>query len=57
MAKAQNKIGDEEEYTMRLGEQGEQIMVNFTDFTDEELTAIKEKTVIELDAWNKIDHN
>ncbi len=56
IAKAQNKIEDEEEYILRLGEQGEQIMVNFTDFTDEELKAIKEKMVIELDAWNKIKH-
>jgi anaerobic magnesium-protoporphyrin IX monomethyl ester cyclase len=56
LAKAQNKIGDEEEYILRLGEQGEQIMVNFTDFTDEELAAIKERMVVELDAWNKIKH-
>lgn len=57
MAKARNKIGDEEEYILRLGEQGEQIMVNLTDFTNEELKAIKEKMVIELDAWNKIQHS
>jgi len=57
MAKAQNKIGDEEEYIMRLGEQGEQIMVNFTDFTDEELKTLKKEMVQELDAWNKTDHN
>lgn len=57
MAKAQNKIGDEEEYILGLGEQGEQIMVNFTDFTNEELKATKEKMVIELDAWNKMTHD
>lgn len=56
IAKAQNKIGDEEEYILRLGEQGEQIVVNFTDFTDEELQAIKERMVVELDAWNKMKH-
>jgi len=56
LAKAQHKIGDEEEYILRLGEQGEQIMVNFTDFTDEELGAIKERMVTESDAWNKIKH-
>jgi anaerobic magnesium-protoporphyrin IX monomethyl ester cyclase len=56
LAKARNKIGDEEEYILRLGEQGEQIMVNFTDFTDEELAAIKEGMVVELDAWNKMKH-
>lgn len=57
LAKAQGKIGDEEEYVLRLGEQGEQISANLTDFTDEELKAIKEKMVQELDAWNKIDHS
>ena len=57
MAKAQNKIGDEEEYILRLGEQGEQMMVNFTAFTDKELKAIKENMVTELDAWNKIQHS
>jgi len=57
MAKAQNKIGDEEEYILILGEQGERIAVNFTDFTDKELMSIKEKTVIGLDAWNKVVHN
>ncbi len=57
MAKAQNRIGDEEEYIMRLGEQGEQIMVNFSHFTNEELKTIKEKIVIELNAWNKIAHS
>ena len=56
MARVQNKIGDEEEYIMRLGEQGEQIMVNFTDFTDEELKTIKKEMVQELNAWNKTDH-
>jgi hypothetical protein len=57
IAKARNKIGDEEEYIDRLGEQGEQIMVNFTDFTDNELKAIKEEMVAELNAWNKTTHN
>jgi len=32
-------------------------MVNFTDFTDEELGTTKEKIVLELDAWNKITHS
>jgi anaerobic magnesium-protoporphyrin IX monomethyl ester cyclase len=57
IAKASNKIGDEEEFINRLGEQGEQIMVNFTDFTDNELKAIKEEMVAELNAWNKTTHN
>ena len=53
IAKVQGRIGDEEAYILRLGEQGEQIVVNLTDFTDEELLAIKERMVVELDAWNK----
>ena len=56
-AKAQNKIGDEEEYILGLGEQGEQLAVNLTNFTDEELKAIKERIVLELDAWNKVTHD
>lgn len=57
IAKAQNKIGDEEEYILRLGEQGEQIMVNLTDFTDEELVQLQERMIQELGAWNKIKHS
>ncbi len=57
IAKTQNKIGDEEDFISRLGEQGEQIMVNFTDFTDEDLKAIKEEMVSELNAWNKTHHS
>lgn len=56
IAKAQNKIGDEEEYVLKLGEQGEQIMVNFTDFTDQELVQLQEWIIRELGAWNKIKH-
>jgi radical SAM superfamily enzyme YgiQ (UPF0313 family) len=56
IAKARNKIGDEEEYISRLGEQGEQIMVNLTDFTDEELVQLQGWMIQELDAWNKIKH-
>jgi radical SAM superfamily enzyme YgiQ (UPF0313 family) len=56
IAKAQNRIGDEEEYMLRLGEQGEQIMVNLTDFTDEELVQLQEHMIRELGAWNRIKH-
>lgn len=52
----QGKIKDEEAYVMSLGEQGEKISVNFTDFSDDELEKIKEDMVIELEAWNKIKH-
>jgi len=51
------KIPDEEAYLLSLGEQGEKVRVNFTDFSDEELTEIKERLVSELDAWNKIKHD
>ncbi|MEW6203286.1 MAG: radical SAM protein [bacterium] len=50
------KIPDEEEYILSLGEQGEKVRINFTDFSDEELTQIKLDMVRELDAWNKIVH-
>jgi radical SAM superfamily enzyme YgiQ (UPF0313 family) len=50
------KITDEEEYLLSLGEQGEKVRVNFTEFSDRELTEIKERMVRELDAWNKIIH-
>jgi len=50
------KIKDEEAYAMSLGEQGEKIRVNFTDFSTDELRKIKEDMVIELRAWNKFKH-
>lgn len=56
IAESAGKIGDKEEFLLSLGEQGEQIVVNFTDFTDDELREIKENMVLELDAWNKITH-
>jgi len=57
MAVAEGKIEDEEEYLLNLGEQGEKVRVNFTDFSDEKLTKIKEDMVKELNAWNKVTHN
>lgn len=56
MAMAQGKIKDEEEYVLGLGEQGEKININFTDFSNEELMKIQEDMVKELNAWNKIKH-
>ena len=56
MALQQNKIKDEEEYFLGLGEQGEKIGVNFTDFSDEELYKIQTEMVNELGAWNKLKH-
>ncbi|MBU0686373.1 MAG: B12-binding domain-containing radical SAM protein [Candidatus Margulisbacteria bacterium] len=56
LALQQGKIKDEEEYVLGLGEQGEKIRVNFTDFTDEELFAIQSQMVKELKAWNTIKH-
>lgn len=56
MALEQNKIKDEEEYFLGLGEQGEKIKVNFTDFSDEELYKIQTEIIDELGAWNKTRH-
>ena len=49
-------IKDEEEYVLGLGEQGEIIQVNFTDYSNEELFSIQDKLIQELKAWNKIKH-
>lgn len=56
IAMQMGKIPDEEEHLLNLGEQGEKVRVNFTDFSDEELTRIKEDMVRELGAWNKKIH-
>ncbi len=56
MALQQGKIKDEEEYILGLGEQGERISVNFTDYSDEELYNIQEDMISELKAWNKVKH-
>lgn len=57
MALEQGKIEDEEEYILRLGEQGEKVRVNFTNFSDEDLYKIQEDMVEELNAWNKLKHS
>lgn len=49
-------ITDKERFIMSLGEQGEKIDVNFTDFSDQELREIKESMVFELKAWNRVTH-
>ena len=56
IALQQGKIKDEEEYLLGLGEQGEKVRVNFTNFTDEELYKIQEYMIEELGAWNKLKH-
>jgi radical SAM superfamily enzyme YgiQ (UPF0313 family) len=56
MALELGKIGDEEEYALNLGEQGEKIMVNFSELSDEELLEAQEYMIRELNAWNKIKH-
>jgi radical SAM superfamily enzyme YgiQ (UPF0313 family) len=53
---AAGKIVDEEEYLLNLGEQGEKIMINFTEFSDNELFKTQEWLIAELNAWNKIKH-
>lgn len=56
MAVEQRKITDEEQYILQLGEQGEKINVNFTEYSNEELSSVKERMVNELKAWNKLKH-
>ena len=56
MALSQGKITDEEEYILGLGEQGEKVRVNFTEFPDDELVHVQEWMIKELNAWNKIKH-
>ncbi len=56
ISKAQNKIGAEEEYILRLGEQGERIAVNLTNFSDEELMKHQEHIIKELESVNKVKH-
>jgi hypothetical protein len=56
MALEQGKIPDEEDYILQLGEQGEKISINFTDYSDEQLVSIQERMIRELKAWNKLKH-
>ncbi|MFH1369597.1 MAG: radical SAM protein [Elusimicrobiota bacterium] len=56
LALKKGKIKDEEEYLLGLGEQGEKIRVNFTDFTDDELNKLQSDMITELGAWNKLKH-
>lgn len=56
LALRQGKIGDEEEYILNLGEQGEKIRVNFSELTDKELWDAQEYMIKELNAWNKLKH-
>lgn len=56
MALDRGMIGEEEEYVLNLGEQGEKIRVNMTELTDEKLWDAQEYMIRELGAWNKIKH-
>jgi radical SAM superfamily enzyme YgiQ (UPF0313 family) len=56
MALKMDKIRDEEEYVLNLGEQGEKIVVNFSELSDEELLETQEYVIKELNAWNRIKH-
>lgn len=56
LALRSGKIKDEETFIQKLGEQGEIVSVNFTDFSDAELYEIKKNMVEELGAWNRIKH-
>jgi hypothetical protein len=50
-------IKDEFEYIQKLWEQGEQILINFTKWTNEELFNIRANMINELKAWNKDRHS
>ncbi len=56
IARDMGAIPDEEAYILTLGEQGEKVRINFTDFSDDELNEIKINLVRELKAWNTITH-
>ena len=56
MALQQGKIKDEEEYLLNLGEQGEKVRENFTEFNDKELCSIQEHMIEELKAQNILKH-
>lgn len=56
IALGEGKIKDEEEYILSLGEQGERVQINFTDFSDDELMQIQKEMIDELNAWNKVKH-
>ena len=56
LALEQGKIADEEDYVLHLGEQGEQIRVNFSELSDAGLYAAQEAMISELGAWNKMKH-
>ncbi|MFA5369921.1 MAG: radical SAM protein [Candidatus Omnitrophota bacterium] len=56
MALNRGLIKNEEEYILSLGEQGEKIRINFTNFTDKELYEIQSGMIDELKAWNKVRH-
>jgi len=46
-------IVDQHAYLMNIGEQGERPAVNFTEWSDDELIAIKEQMAVELNASSK----
>lgn len=50
-------IKDEWEYVNKLWEQGEQILVNFTEWSDDELFKIRENMIEILGAWNRQIHS
>ncbi|KUK82513.1 MAG: hypothetical protein XD98_0570 [Microgenomates bacterium 39_6] len=56
MALKAGKIKDEEDYVLNLGEQGEKIIINFSELSDEELFEAQQHMIKELNAWNKIRH-
>jgi radical SAM superfamily enzyme YgiQ (UPF0313 family) len=56
MALAEGRIPDVENYLLNLGEQGEAVRVNFTDWSDAELRRIQQWMIAEIGALNMIRH-
>jgi len=56
-AKEKGFIKNEVEYISKLWEQGEQISINFTNWTNEELFEIRRKMIDDLKAWNVKRHS
>jgi anaerobic magnesium-protoporphyrin IX monomethyl ester cyclase len=56
MAQERNRISDEEQYVLSLGEQGENIACNLSEIPDGELRQLKDLITGKLGVWNGASH-
>jgi radical SAM superfamily enzyme YgiQ (UPF0313 family) len=56
IAMSRGMIPDEEEYILKLYEQGERMLLNFTEFSDDELVELKKYMVEKVGAKNVDTH-